>query len=231
MIFPVFNPLYLLFVLPAFILGTIATILLKHWTNKYSEENIINNIIGLDVVSKIATKYDIKISIENAPEMLSSSYDPRTKVVNISKDIAYGSTVSGTAILAHELGHAIQDQRGELFSSLRTAIVPVVNIGSNLGYILLILGLILELSTLSWLGLILFSLTTIFILITLPLEIDASMKANKILKETQICFPKEMSKINNVLIAAALTYVAALFQSLGQLLFFFLQVRGVSKKD
>jgi len=93
------------------------------------------------------------------------------------------------------------------------------------------MGMILELSTLSWIGLILFSLTTIFILITLPLEIDASVKANKILKETQICFPKEMSKINNVLIAAALTYVAALFQSLGQLLFFFLQVRGVSKKD
>lgn len=230
MFLPFFNPTYLLLVLPAFILGTVASILLNYWTKKYSKENIINNFIGVEIIDKISQKYNLRLSVADAGQMLSSSYDPRYKVLNISSDIAHGSTISGTGILAHELGHAIQHQNGNILAGLRTAIVPIVNIGTNIGYFLLIAGLILSFSTLSWIGLFLFSLTTIFVLITLPIEIDASIKANRILRDMQLCYPKEMPKINKILFAAALTYVAALFQSLGQLLFFFLQVRGVSSR-
>lgn len=230
MFFPFFDPLYLLLVLPAFAIGTIATILLNYWTKKYSKERIINDYIGTEIINKISQKYDLRLSLASVEQMLSSSYDPHLKVLNISNDIAHGSSVSGTGILAHELAHAIQHQKGSVLSNIRNSIVPVVNIGTNIGYFLLIGGLVLNLSGLSWIGLILFSLTTVFVLITLPLEIDASMKANKILREMQICFPNEMSKINKVLFAAAMTYVAALFQSLGQLLYFFLQVKGISSR-
>jgi Zn-dependent membrane protease YugP len=228
MFLPIFNPTYLLLALPAFILGTFATILLNYWTKKYSKEKIINDYIGIELIQKVSVHYGLTLSLSSVDQMLASSYDPQKKMLNISNDIAHGASIAGTGILAHELGHAIQDQKGSIFSSLRTAIVPVVNIGTNIGYFLLIAGLILNFSTLSWVGLILFSLTTIFVLITLPLEIDASIKANKLLTEMKLCFPNEMPKINKILFAAALTYVAALFQSLGQLLFFFLQVKGVS---
>jgi Zn-dependent membrane protease YugP len=230
MFLPFFDPTYLLFVLPAFLLGTVASLLLNHWTKKYSQENIINNFIGVEIIDKISQKYNLRLSIADSGQMLSSSYDPRLKIINISNDIAHGSTISGTGILAHELGHAIQHQNGNFLAGIRTAIVPVVNIGTNIGYFLLIAGLVLSFSTLSWIGLFLFSLTTVFVLITLPLEIDASIKANKILRGMQLCYPNEMPKINKILFAAALTYVAALFQSLGQLLYFFLQVKGVSSR-
>ena len=231
MFFPYFDITYLLLILPAFILGSLATILLSYWTNKYSKEVITNNLTGMDIISKVSQKYNLNVSINSVGNMLSSSYDPTQNTLNISNDIMHSSTISGTGILAHELGHVLQDQKGSILSNIRRTIVPVVNIGTNLGYFLLIIGLVLQFSTLSWIGLILFSLTTVFILITLPLEIDASVKANKILRENQICYPQEMPKINKILIAAAFTYVAALFQSLGQLAYFFLQVKGVSKRS
>jgi hypothetical protein len=231
MFIPFFDPTYLLFVLPAFILGSIATIFLNHWTKKYSNEKIINNYIGTEVIHKVSQKYKLKLSISIVDQMLASSYDPSTKTLNISNDIAHSSTISGTGILAHELGHAIQHQNGHSLARLRSAIFPVVNIGTNIGYLLLIAGLVLSFGALSWIGLILFSLTTIYVLITLPIEIDASYKANKLLSEMQICYPKEIPKIDKVLFAAALTYVAGLFQSLGQLLYFFFQIKGFTSRE
>jgi hypothetical protein len=217
--------------LPAFLLGIVANSLLNYWTKKFSLEVIAKNISGVEIIHLISQKYNLSVDINPVNNMLSSSYDPTRKSLNISNDITHASSISGTGILAHELGHVMQHQKGSMFANFRTAIVPIINIGTNLGYFLIIIGLILQFSTLSWVGLGLFGLTTVFILITLPLEIDASIKANKILRENQICFPSEMPKINKILTAAAFTYVAALFQSLGQLIYFFLQVKGVSRKS
>jgi len=231
MFIPFFDPAYLLFVLPAFVLGSIATILLNHWTKKYSDEKIINNYIGTEVIHKVSQKFNLKLNISIVDRMLASSYDPSTKTLNISNDIAHSSTIAGTGILAHELGHAIQHQNGHSLARIRSAIYPVVNIGTNIGYLLLIAGIILNFGALAWAGLVLFSLTTIYILITLPIEIDASYRANKLLTELKICYPKELPKIDKVLFAAALTYVAGLFQSLGQLLYFFFQIKGSASRE
>jgi len=231
MFLPFFDPVYLILMIPAFLLGTVATLLLNYWTKKFSKEIISNNLTGSEIINKISQKYDLRMGIDPVNNMLSSSYDSTRKTLNISSDILHQSTVAGTGILAHELGHAIQDQRGNFLSNIRILIVPAVNIGTNIGYFLIFIGLILQISALSWIGLFLFAFTTIFILITLPLEIDASIKANRILRENQICYTEEMPKINKILTAASLTYVAALFQSIGQLVYFFLQVKGVSRKN
>jgi hypothetical protein len=110
-------------------------------------------------------------------------------------------------------------------------IVPIVNIGTNIGYFLLIIGLILQFSELAWLGVILFALATFFAFITVPLELDASRRALNLLQRSQLIYPEETGGIKLVLGAAALTYVAALFQSLGQLLYFLLRVQGISRRS
>jgi Zn-dependent membrane protease YugP len=109
---------------------------------------------------------------------------------------------------------------------LRGIILPAVNIGTNLGYFLIVIGFVISFLQLSEIGLVLFSLSTVFTLITLPIEIDASAKALNLLKKEQILFDDEMSGAKKVLAAAALTYVAALFQSIGQIMYFFFRIRS-----
>jgi hypothetical protein len=139
--------------------------------------------------------------------------------------------VAALAITAHELGHAMQDRENYAPMKLRSAIVPMVNIGSNLGWILLMLGLVLRIANLAWLGVILFSAGALFSLITLPVELNASKRARQMLTSTGLVVNAEEEKgVANVLNAAALTYVAGLATSLMQLFYFGSMAGGLGRR-
>lgn len=229
MILPSFDPIYLLFMIPPFLLGLLATILLNVWTKQYLQELTSKGMTGMDIITKITQSEHLDLKVNLINEVLGESWDPQNHILNISSTNAYGRSITGAGIIAHELGHVLQQKEGSLLFKIRSAIIPAVNIGSNLGYFLILIGLAIQFSGLAWLGIIFFALTTVFSLLTLPIEIDASTKALTLLKKNQIIFEKETSGVKKVLTAAALTYVAALFQSLGQLLYFIFRVQGISR--
>ena len=157
---------------------------------------------------------------------LTDHYDPRTNVIRLS-DGVYGSTsVAALGVAAHEAGHAVQYAQGYGPIRLRTAIIPVCNLGSKLSIILIILGLFLYSQPLFGLGVILFALAVVGQLVTLPVEFNASRRAIRSLDETGVLDGEELRGARKVLSAAALTYVAALLVSVAQLLRFLLAFGG-----
>lgn len=231
MFVPFFDLTYILFSLPALIVGLIASLLLKYWTGKYRKVLNSNGHTGVDIAEKIAQRNSFGIRLNITPRFLGDNYNPVTKELTLSREVAQEKSITSVGIAAHELGHVDQDYSKNLLFRLRTAIVPAVNIGSSLGYFLLIFGIIIGLSGLAWLGIILFSATTFFSLVTLPIEIDASRRALKLIRQEQLLFESEIPGVKKVLTAAALTYVAATLQSLGSLLYFVLRVQGISRND
>jgi hypothetical protein len=158
---------------------------------------------------------------------LSDHYDPRTKVLRLSRGVYSSNSVAALAIAAHELGHAMQDKEAYFPLRLRGALVPAVNIGSYLGWIFIIIGLILNWTGLAWLGVMIFSAGAVFALATLPVEFNASARAKKLLVQAGlITSPEEQRGVNAVLNAAALTYVAALVTAILQLLYYVSLVGG-----
>jgi Zn-dependent membrane protease YugP len=152
---------------------------------------------------------------------LTDHYDPRNKTLSLSQGVINSPSVAAVAIAAHELGHALQDAEDYVPLRFRSAIVPAVNIGSYLGWILIMAGLFLHMTNLSWLGVLVFSGGALFALITLPVEFNASARAKELLRQTGIIqTDEEMRGVNAVLNSAALTYVAGLITALMQLLYF-----------
>ena len=150
---------------------------------------------------------------------LTDNYDPSNRVLNLSDATFRSSSVAAIGVAAHECGHAIQDAESYAPLKIRGAIVPVVNFGATISWPLILIGIVLEGSrTLIMLGVLLFSLTVIFQLVTLPVEFNASSRALKILGNSHILYDDEISGARKVLTAAALTYVAAAASSILQLL-------------
>lgn len=229
MFVPYFDPLYFVFALPAFAIGIVAQILLYLWTRKYHKQKPVSGFNGAQTVEKIANNRNFNINLALTTHKLGDNYNPTNHTLTLSKDIAQNASITSVGIAAHELGHVEQHQSGSILIKLRTAIVPTLNIGTSIGYFLLVLGIILGATNLAWLGIVLFSGTTIFSLITLPIEIDASRRALRMLRVEQILLPQEISSVKKVLSAAALTYIAATVQSVGTLLFFILRVQGIKR--
>lgn len=225
------DPLYILFALPALLLGIIAQILLKIWTSQYFKKTPISNFNGAQTVEKISNNHNFDISLALTNQHLGDNYNPTNKVLTLSRDIAEKSSITSVGIAAHELGHVQQHMTGSLLIRMRSTLVPVLNIGTNIGYFMLIGGIILGLSDLAWLGIILFSGATFFSIITLPIEIDASRRALNLINQEQILLPQELPGVKKVLSAAALTYVAATIQSIGTLIYFILRVQGIGKRN
>lgn len=167
------------------------------------------------------------VQIQTIGGNLTDNYDPRDKVLHLSQGVAGTASVAAVAVAAHELGHAMQDADGYFPLRFRAALVPAVNIGSWLGWIMIFAGLMLRLTNLAWLGILVFSGGALFALATLPVELNASARAKRLLAETGIIAGgDEQNGVNNVLNAAALTYVAALAAALLQLLYFVSLVGG-----
>ncbi|MHB8510321.1 MAG: zinc metallopeptidase [Candidatus Dormibacteria bacterium] len=166
---------------------------------------------------------------------LTDNYDPTQKVLNLSQGVAYNSSVAAQGIVAHEIGHAVQDSRAFAPMRWRSAIIPAANLGSQLGPMVVFGGLILAAVSFSLrplgllvaeVGLVLFGAVVVFQLVTFPVEVDASRRALVLLRETGLVTTEEVAGARRVLSAAALTYLAALFASILQLAYFALQVFG-----
>ncbi len=224
-----FDPRYLLFMAPAFILMMIVQGYVKSAYNKWSKVPARSRLTGAQAAERLIQNGGLYgVRVEGVQGQLTDHYDPRTKVLRLSPGVYNGTSVAALAIAAHELGHAMQDKEEYFPLRLRAAIVPAVNIGSYLGWILLMIGILLQTTTLAWLGVFVFSGGALFALATLPVELNASARAKRLLTDTGlIAGPDERSGVNNVLNAAALTYVAALITAVLQLLYFVTLVLGM----
>lgn len=187
---------------------------------------------GAQIARRLLDSADISdVSIEMVPGELSDHYDPRNKILRLSEHVYSSPSVAAMGIAAHEVGHAVQDHLGYMPMRLRAGLVPVVNLGSWLGYIFFILGFVVQYSGLTWLGILLFSAAVLFALITLPVEYNASSRALQLLRANGVVSTVELGGAKAVLNAAALTYVAALLQAVGQLLYWVLLALGPGKRD
>jgi uncharacterized protein len=232
-----FNPTYLIFMIPAFILMAITSWYVRHAYNKWSRVRASSNLTGTQAAQRlISTGSLYGVQIQGTSGNLSDHYDPRNKTLFLSNGVANSPSVASVAIAAHELGHAMQDAEEYFPLRFRAALVPMVNIGSNLGWVLIMVGLLLfRGSTLginiAWLGVLFFAGGAVFSLATLPVELNASSRAKQLLAQTGIIqTEEEMRGVNQVLNAAALTYVAGLVTAILQLLYYVFLVGGLGRR-
>lgn len=212
------DPTYILVVIGA-IICLIASARVKTTYAKYSKYRSMSGLTGAQAAERIlhdAGIYDVQVG--HISGNLTDHYNPKTKVLNLS-DSVYGSTsVAAIGVAAHECGHAIQHAANYAPLEMRSAIVPAANIGSSLSWPLFLIGLFAGIRPLVTAGIVLFSLAVLFQLVTLPVEVNASARALKMLQSTGILGADETKGARKVLTAAAMTYVAALAASILQLL-------------
>ena len=223
-----FNYEYMLYMIPAFIIMALTSWYVKSAYKKWSRIPARSGITGAQAAQRLISVgglYDIRI--QPVAGNMTDNYDPRKKVLNLSRGVAENASVASLAIAAHELGHAMQDSEDYIPLRFRSALVPMVNIGSSLGWIMIFAGLLLNFTGLAWAGVIAFASGAVFALATLPVELDASNRARKLLMDSGLITSQdEMKGVSNVLNAAALTYVAALLTAVLQLLYFVNLVGG-----
>ncbi|MEZ0396969.1 MAG: zinc metallopeptidase [Anaerolineales bacterium] len=216
------DPYYMIYMLPAFVLMMFATWYVNAAYRKWSQVAASSRLTGYQAAQRLVAASGLYgLQIKGIAGEMTDRYDPRDNTLYLSRRVAETPSVASLAIAAHELGHALQDKEGYLPLRFRSAIVPMVNIGSYLGWILIVAGLILGWTNLAWLGVVFFSGGAVFALATLPVEWNASQRARRLLTESGILYSEEERRgVNHVLNAAALTYVAALITALLQLLYF-----------
>ncbi len=223
-----FDPYYLLLMAPAFILMMATTWYVNSSYRKWGRVRARSGMTGYQAAQRLIASAGLYgIQIEGIRGNLTDHYDPRRKTLRLSRGVAESPSVASLAIAAHELGHAMQDSEGYFPLRVRAALVPMVNIGSYLGWILIMLGLFLRLTDLAWLGVFAFAGGAVFALATLPVELNASRRARQLLTNTGLIVGEDEQRgVNTVLNAAALTYVAALITAMLQLLYYASLVAG-----
>jgi Zn-dependent membrane protease YugP len=224
-----YNSSYLCFVAPGFLLVMLASWYVKSAYGKWGRIAVRSGLTGAQAAQRLITSGGLTgVQIDRIGGSLTDNYDPRTKVLHLSQTVADTASVAAVAVAAHELGHAMQDSTDYLPLRFRSAIVPAVSIGSWLGWIMIFAGLLLQYANLAWLGVLVFSGGALFALATLPVELNASARAKRLLAETGIIAgADEQGGVNAVLNAAAFTYVAGLAAALLQLLYFVSLVGGM----
>lgn len=218
---------YLLYMLPALILSFWAQSKVKGAFSKWSQLPNTHKVTGMEAAEHLKPRVGLQnVTLKRVEGTLTDHYDPRNDTLALSQGVADTPSIAAMAITAHELGHALQDKEGYGPMRLRSAIVPIVGLGSNLGLILVMIGIALQFAGLTWLGIILFSGTALFSLVTLPVELDASKRARKMLEDTGLVVSEEERKgVDDMLSAAAWTYVAGLLTSLVQI-FYYISMAG-----
>jgi Zn-dependent membrane protease YugP len=233
-----FNSNYLIFMVPAFLLMMFASWYVKAAYKKWGRVAASSGLNGYQAAQRLIAAGNLSgIQIEGVAGNLTDHYDPRTKTLRLSQSVAQSPSVASLAVAAHELGHAQQDAEGYFPLRFRAALVPMVNIGSTLGWILIIAGLFLSYAgialgvNVAWLGVAIFAGGAFFALATLPVELNASKRARRLLAETGIITnPQEEQGVRKVLNAAALTYVASLVTAILQLLYYVTLVGGLGRR-
>jgi uncharacterized protein len=210
---------YYLYALPGLLLGLWAQASLKGTFAKYAQVPTESGVNGQQTAQALMQLTGVQVGVNSTPGMLTDFYDPRTKSISLSQSSVQGS-IASVAVVAHEMGHAVQDAQGYGPMKLRGAIVPAVQLGAWVGPLLFIGGLLLNMLSLVWVGVAAFAIAAFFSLCTLPVEFNASSRGLAMLQQARILSPAEIPAARKVLQAAALTYVAAAAQSVGQLLYY-----------
>ena len=213
-----FDRTYILLII-GMLLSLAASAKLKSTFAKYRRIRSASGLTGAEAAARILRAAGITdVQIRAIPGSLMDHYDPRTKTVSLSQDIYGQTSLAAVGVAAHECGHAIQHAVHYAPLEMRSAIVPVANLGSSLSWPLFLIGLLAGIRPLTTAGIVLFSLAVLFQLVTLPVELNASSRALRMLEGTGILGVSETKGARKVLTAAALTYVAALAASILQLL-------------
>jgi Predicted Zn-dependent protease len=216
--YSIFDPTMIILI-PAIIISFWAQSKISSTYNKYSQVRTMNGYTGKEIARMMlddAGLYDVRIEVINSK--LGDHYDPSSRILRLSPEVYSGGSISSEGIAAHEVGHAIQHKERYAPLTIRNSIVPVVNFGSGISWILFFIGILLGFKGLTWIGIILFSSVVIFQLITLPVEFDASTRALNILKSRGILYGDETKNAQKVLDAAAMTYVAATLMAVSNLI-------------
>ncbi|MCX7841088.1 MAG: zinc metallopeptidase [Anaerolineae bacterium] len=226
-----FDPLYLVFAAPALLLAMFAQWKVSSTYDKYTKIRNARNLTGIQAAQYLLRANGLNLNVNGTPGYLTDHYDPRDKTLYLSEGVAHTPSVAALAIVAHEVGHAVQDAQGYLPMRLRAFLVAPANIGPWVGYILFIVGIIINASGLVWLGIAAFSLGLLFALATLPVEFNASSRALAMLRNSALVGQGEVDAAKAVLTAAALTYVAAAAQALSQLLYYVFVALNLRSRD
>ena len=214
-----FDPIYLLFLAPGLLLSLWASAKTKSAFNKWGK--VRARMTGAQAARSMLDRaglYDVKIG--QAHGFLSDHYNPATRSLALSPKVYGEASISAVGVACHEAGHALQHAQGYAPLQLRSALVPVAGIGSNFGWIVMIIGFFMQSMGMIQLGILLFSATVVFQLVTLPVEFDASNRAKELVVNYGILGPSERIGVDKVLNAAAWTYVAAAVTSILTLLYF-----------
>ncbi len=223
-----FDPMYFVFALPALFFAMWAQYKVKSTFARYSKVRTMQNISGLETARILMRNEGLDyLQVNQVPGDLTDFYNPADKSINLSQGSTRVPSVAAMAIVAHELGHAQQDKEGYVWMRARSSIVGIANIGTGLGPMLFLFGMIFggfSGSTFGWnlalIGLLLFAGATAFTLVTLPVELDASRRARVMLMNNGLVSREESEGVNAMLNAAALTYVAAAAQAISTLLYY-----------
>jgi len=235
-----YDPLFLLFIIPTMILGFIVQSSVKSKFNKYSRVPTSRGLTGAQAAREILDTnglYDVRIEEAHGGQ-LSDHYDPRTRVLRLSADVARYPSVAAVGVAAHEAGHALQHAKGYAPLQLRSALVPAVQFGSGLAPWIIMGGILLQALLgltqlgymISWVGVIAYGLVALFAIVTLPVELDASARAKKLLYQYNIVDRTELQGVSSVLNAAAWTYVVAALGAVLQLLYWIIRLNGMRRR-
>lgn len=218
---------YIILVLPAILIALFAQIRVKSAYGKYSKIRNSRGITGAQTARMILDSHGLNyVPVAMISGELTDNFNPKTNVVNLSEGVYNGTSIASIGIAAHEVGHAIQHSENYVPNKIRSALVPVTNFGSRVSIWLILIGLILQFGVLAYIGVILYATATLFQLVTLPVEFNASARAMKQIKVLGIADNADSKGVRRVLSAAAMTYVAALLVSLANLIRLLLIVSG-----
>jgi Zn-dependent membrane protease YugP len=234
-VFLYYDPIYLLIILVSVALAGFAQWRVKSAYGKWSRVRNGRGVTGAQVAGVLMRNEGLMhLQTEQIAGTMTDHYDPRSKTMRLSAGSVEQPSVAAMAIVAHELGHAAQDKEGYPWLRLRSSIVGVVNIGTNLGWILIMIGVFLGVASgagefILWLGIICMATGVAFSLITLPVEFNASARARAMLERNQLVSQEDAAGVRSVLDAAALTYVAAAATAVLQLLYYVSLARRSSR--
>lgn len=222
------SPLFWLFAAPGLLLGFYAQSRIKFNYMKYSQVTTASRMTGAEVARHLLDAEGLRnVRIETTPGMMSDHYDPRGKVLRLSQEVYYTPSVTAAGIAAHEAGHALQDAADYFPMRVRSFIVPIVQLAAQVAPWIFFGGLVVGSDGIAWAGILLFGAQTLFTLVTLPVEYDASARARRLLVSQGIVTRKEnIEGLDKVLGAAAWTYVAGAVSAVGSLLYLVAIIMG-----
>ena len=232
MFYSLFDPYYWILIVPSLLLAVLAQMMVSTNFKKYSAVHNQRGYTGADAARMILDSNGLyHVRIERVHGNLTDHYDPKDEVIRLSDSVYGSASVAAVGVAAHEAGHAVQHATGYVPIRIRSAIIPITQIGSQLSIPLILLGFLFQFQPLVFAGILFYATAALFQLVTLPVEFNASSRAMKVLEQSEMLTGDELTGAARVLRAAAMTYVAALLTALAQLLRLILIFGGRRRDD